>query len=93
MSVGDSSRVASSILAERMKSDRAEPLSFLNFFAQIAAAHIQCGGGIGDRDRFGQAAQIYMLTAHLPRKNTIKDEDIKALAELFEVDYRKDFLN
>ncbi len=34
-----------------------------------------------------------MLTAHLPRKNTIKDEGIKALAKLFEVDYRKDFLN
>lgn len=40
-----------------------------------------------------KAAQIYMLTAHLPRVNTIKDEDMKALAELFKVDYRKDFLN
>lgn len=40
-----------------------------------------------------KAAQIYMLTAHLPRVNTIKDEDLKTLAEAFGVGYRKDFLN
>lgn len=40
-----------------------------------------------------KAAQIYMLTAHLPRVNTIKDEDMKKLAEYFGVNYRKDFLN
>lgn len=40
-----------------------------------------------------KAAQIYMLTAHLPRINTIKDEEMKELAEYFGVDYRKDFLN
>ena len=40
-----------------------------------------------------KAAQIYMLTAHLPRKNTIKDEDMMKLAELFGIDYRKDFLD
>ena len=40
-----------------------------------------------------KAAQIYMLTAHLPRKNTIKDEDMVKLVELFGVKYRKDFLN
>lgn len=40
-----------------------------------------------------KAAQIYMLTAHLPRINTIKDEDLKTLAEFFKVNYRKDFLN
>ena len=40
------------------------------------------------------AAQIYMLTAHLPRKNTIKDEDMLKLLELFKVtNYRKDFLD
>lgn len=39
-----------------------------------------------------KAAQIYMLTAHLPRINTIKDEEMKELAEFFGVDYRKDFL-
>ena len=41
-----------------------------------------------------KAAQIYMLTAHLPRVNTIKDEDMLKLLELFGVkNYRKDFLN
>lgn len=38
-----------------------------------------------------KAAQIYMLTAHLPRINTIKDEQMKELAELFKCNYRKDF--
>ena len=41
-----------------------------------------------------KAAQIYMLTAHLPRKNTIKDEDMLKLLEFFKVtNYRKDFLD
>ena len=40
-----------------------------------------------------KAAQIYMLTAHLPRLNTIKDDELKTLAEAFGVNYRKDFLN
>lgn len=38
-----------------------------------------------------KAAQIYMLTAHLPRVNTIKDEEMIELAEAFGVQYRKDF--
>ncbi len=40
-----------------------------------------------------KAAQIYMLTAHLPRINTIRDEEMKELAEFFGVNYRKDFLD
>ena len=40
-----------------------------------------------------KAAQIYMLTAHLPRVNTIKDEQMQELAEFFGVNYREDFLN
>ena len=41
-----------------------------------------------------KAAQIYMLTAHLPRVNTIKDADMLKLLELFGVkNYRKDFLD
>jgi len=40
-----------------------------------------------------KAAQIYMLTAHLPRVNTIRDEEMKELAEYFGVNYRKDFLD
>lgn len=39
-----------------------------------------------------KAAQIYMLTAHLPRMNTITDEQLKLLAEAFKVNYRKEFL-
>ena len=40
-----------------------------------------------------KAAQLYMLTAHLPRINTITDEQLKEIAEGFGVAYRKDFLN
>lgn len=40
-----------------------------------------------------KAAEIYMLTAHLPRINTIRDDQMKELAEFFGVDYRKDFLD
>ena len=40
-----------------------------------------------------KAAQIYMLTAHLPRVNTIRDEEMKELSEFFGVNYRKEFLN
>jgi len=39
-----------------------------------------------------KAAQIYMLTAHLPRISTITDAQMKELADFFKVDYRKDFL-
>ena len=40
-----------------------------------------------------KAAQIYMLTAHLPQKNTIQDSQLRELAEYFRADYRKDFLD
>ena len=40
-----------------------------------------------------KGAQIYMLTAHLPRINTIKDEEMVALAEYLGLNYRKDFLD
>lgn len=40
-----------------------------------------------------KAAQIYMLTAHLPRVNTIKDHEMETLAKAFKVKYRKDFLD
>lgn len=40
-----------------------------------------------------KAAQLYMLTAHLPILNTITDENLRDVAESFGVDYRKDFLN
>ncbi|MCR4726392.1 MAG: rhamnulose-1-phosphate aldolase [Clostridia bacterium] len=69
------------------------------FRVVVWALHGVYGAGKTMDETFGlietveKAAQIYMLTAHLPRLNTIKDEDMVKLAELFKVDYRKDFLN
>ena len=40
-----------------------------------------------------KAAQLYMLTAHLPRVNTIHDEELAEVAEAFGLEYRKDFLD
>ena len=34
-----------------------------------------------------------MLTAHLPRINTIRDDQMKELADYFGVKYRSDFLD
>lgn len=65
----------------------------------IWAMHGIYGAGKTMDEAFGlietveKAAQIYMLTAHLPRINTIRDDQMKALAESFGVNYRKDFLN
>lgn len=65
----------------------------------IWAMHGIYGAGKNLDEAFGlietveKAAQIYMLTAHLPRINTIKDKDMQILAEAFGVEYRKDFLN
>ena len=66
----------------------------------ICAMHGIYGAGKTLDETFGlietveKAAQIYMLTAHLPRINTIKDEDMLKLLELFGVkNYRKDFLD
>lgn len=65
----------------------------------IWAMHGIYGAGKNLDEAFGlietveKAAQIYMLTSHLPRINTIKDKDMKILAEAFGVEYRKDFLN
>lgn len=39
-----------------------------------------------------KAAEIYMKIAHLPRVNTITDEQLKVLAEAFGVCYRTDYL-
>ncbi len=40
-----------------------------------------------------KAAELYMLTAHLPIVNTIRDSELVEVAEFFGVNYRKDFLN
>jgi rhamnulose-1-phosphate aldolase len=69
-----------------------------DFRVVIWAMHGVYGAGKTLDETFGlietveKAAQIYMLTAHLPRVNTIRDEEMKELAEYFGVDYRKDFL-
>ena len=75
--------------AEKMKS----------FRLVVWAMHGIYGAGKTLDETFGlietveKAAQIYMLTAHLPRINTIKDEDMVKLVDLFGIDYRKDFLD
>ncbi len=40
-----------------------------------------------------KAAEIYMLTSHLPRINTITDDNLVTIAEAFKVNYRKDFID
>ncbi len=40
-----------------------------------------------------KAAQLYMISAHLPRINTITDDQLREIAEGFGVKYREDFLN
>ena len=70
-----------------------------NFRLVVWAMHGIYGAGKTLDETFGlietveKAAQIYMLTAHLPRVNTIKDEDMVKLVDLFGIDYRKDFLD
>jgi len=69
------------------------------FRVVVWALHGVYGAGKDMDETFGlietveKAAQIYMLTAGLPRLNTIKDEDMVKLAEHFGVNYRKDFLH
>lgn len=59
---------------------------------------IYCAGKTMD-ETFGlvetveKAAELYMKVAHLPRVNTITDEQLVSLANLFGVNYRKDFLD
>lgn len=70
-----------------------------DFRLVVWAMHGIYGAGKDMDECFGlietveKAAQVYMLTAHLPRVNTIKDEELVELAEAFKVKYRKDFLD
>ncbi|MCH5204528.1 MAG: rhamnulose-1-phosphate aldolase [Oscillospiraceae bacterium] len=65
----------------------------------IWAMHGIYGSGRTLDEAFGlietaeKAAQIYMLTAHLPRVNTITDGQLKNLAESLKLNYRKDFFD
>lgn len=40
-----------------------------------------------------KAAQLHMISAHLPQINTITDDQLREIAEGFGVEYRKDFLD
>ncbi len=68
------------------------------FRVVIWGMHGVYGAGRDMDETFGlietveKAAQIYMLTAHLPRLSTITDAQLARLAESFGVKYRKDFL-
>ena len=68
------------------------------FRVVIWGMHGVYGAGRDMDETFGlietveKAAQIYMLTAHLPRLSTITDAQLAKLAESFGVKYRKDFL-
>ena len=78
---------------------RATAKKMEEFRLVVWAMHGIYGAGKTMDETFGlietveKAAQIYMLTAHLPRVNTIKDEEMLQLVELFKVKCRKDFLN
>lgn len=70
-------------------------------FARVVvwAMHGIYGAGKTLDETFGlietveKASQIYMLTAQLPRVNTITDSQLKELAQLFKVEVRKDILS
>ena len=74
--------------AEKMKSAR----------VVIWSMHGIYGAGKTLDETFGlietveKAAQIYMLTAHLPRVNIIKDSELKVLADFFKVTPREGIL-
>lgn len=57
------------------------------------------GAGTNMDETFGlietveKAAELYMKIAHLPHINTIRDSELKDVAEAFGLNYRKDFLN
>ena len=78
---------------------RATAKKMKEFRLVVWAMHGIYGAGKTMDETFGlietveKAAQIYMLTAHLPRKNTIKDADMLKLIELFGITCRKDFLD
>lgn len=63
----------------------------------VWAMHGIYGSGRSLDEAFGlietaeKAAQVYLLTAHLPRLNTITDEQLKALADSLKLMYREDF--
>ena len=87
------------MLCGTSETGRATAKKMKEFRLVIWAMHGIYGAGKTMDETFGlietveKAAQIYMLTAHLPRKNTIKDEDMMKLVDLFGIECRKDFLD
>ena len=77
---------------------KATAAKFKDFRVVVWGLHGTYAAGKDLDETFGlietveKAAQIYMLTAHLPRVNTISNEQLIVLAEAFKVKYRKDFL-
>ena len=69
-----------------------------DFRIVVWALHGVYGAGKNMDETFGlietveKAAQIYMLTAHLPRINTIKDDQLKELCTLFNVKTKEGWL-
>ena len=65
----------------------------------VWALHGIYGAGKNIDEAFGlietveKAAKLYMLIAQMPHINTILDTELKAVAESFGLNYRKDFLN
>ena len=59
----------------------------------IFAAGKSLDDAFGLIEKVDKAAQIWMLTSHMPRKNIITDENLQDIAEYWKKNYRKDFLN
>ena len=78
---------------------RASAEKMREFRLVIWSMHGVYGAGRSLDDAFGlietveKSAQIYMLTSHLPRVNTITDDNLRAMAEYWGKNYRKDFLD
>ena len=71
---------------------------FEEFRVVVWGLHGIYGAGESFDEAFGlvetveKAAELYMKIAHLPRINTITDQDLDAVAKAFNIEYRKDFL-
>jgi len=59
----------------------------------IYAAGTSLDDTFGRIETVEKSAEIYMLTANLKKINTITDEQLAALVDLFKIDYKKDFLD
>ncbi len=70
-----------------------------NYRLVIWGLHGIYGAGKTMDETFGlietveKAAQVYMLTAHLPRLNTITDDNLRRIADGFGLTFREDFLD